>query len=173
MSHEFDRPNFKNIGDRSVRFDPPPCAEGEPSPESLGLLDLFRAWIRQSPQDRRSMPRHPAHDMEIWVGWKRKEEAFFASPARLVNISRGGALVSVTEPPPQGEMAWLYLGESDPTDCLQANVLEIKRTREGGSFARLAFGEPCPHKFFEAAVCKLPPLKAREVVRPRPTENET
>lgn len=173
MSGEFGRSTFRHLGERAYRIDSPPSGAEERGAEAGGLLDLFRAWIRRTPQDRRTMPRHPVRDLHVWLGWRRGEEAFFATPARMVNISRGGALIAVADPlPAEGESVWLCLGEPDPNDCLQATVLEVAVVRGGESAVRLHFSAPCPHAFFEAAVCMLPPPKLGDGRDPSPGSAE-
>jgi hypothetical protein len=64
-------------------------------------MELFWALIGISSCDQRSMPRHAAAEFAIWLGWWRGEQEFFALTARLINISRGGALVTTLGPPPE------------------------------------------------------------------------
>ncbi|WP_406695703.1 PilZ domain-containing protein [Singulisphaera sp. Ch08] len=156
MSDDSDRLKFQWIGEKSIRFDLPP-QDDEPERAQKGLLDLFRAWIAQTTQDRRVMPRHKTRPCEVWLGWKQGEDTFFANSARMVDISRGGAQLLVVAPPREASKVWICLGEPDPGECLEATVLEVRRARQNVSTVRLAFSEPCPHHFFEAAVCILSP----------------
>src|SRR5215208_5861226 len=107
MNDELERPRFTLLGEKAVRFDLPPVPDDKPDPGRKGLLDLFRAWMARSPQDRRVMARHKSLRAQVWLGWKRGDDAFFANPARLVNISRGGALLQVADPPPQRHSVWI------------------------------------------------------------------
>ncbi len=165
MSEDIHLPRFISLGDKTVRLDRARATEDDKPTSNGSLLDLFRAWLVRSPQDRRTMPRHPTYELQIWIGWCRDDQNFFASFARLVNVSRGGALVHVPDPPPQGKLAWICLGEPEPKDCIEGKVLEVSSERPGEYAVRLAFTEPCPHEFFEAAVCMLPPKNRKRGAR--------
>jgi hypothetical protein len=164
MSHESERPKFQWVGTKAIRFDrPPDAAEAAPAvQERAGWLELFRAWFAQSAEDRRLMPRHQVARPLVWLGWSRGNEAYFSNPARLANISRGGALVFVADPPPEGVSVWICLGEPEPSLCLEATALEVRTASRKECTVRLRFREPCPHAFFNAAVCLIAPSKSRE-----------
>ncbi|AGA26995.1 hypothetical protein [Singulisphaera acidiphila] len=156
-----DRLQFQRIGEKTIRLDLPP-QDDEPEVVQKGLLDLFRAWLAQTPQERRVMPRHQTRPFQVWLGWKKKGDAFFANTARMVDISRGGAQLLVVDPPRERSRVWICLGKPDPSDCLEATVLEVRIVSQKVWTVRLAFREPCPHPFFEAAVCILSPSDARQ-----------
>ncbi|SIO60830.1 hypothetical protein SAMN05444166_6539 [Singulisphaera sp. GP187] len=160
MSDDLDRLKFQRIGEKSIRLDLPPPDE-EPELVQKGLLDLFRAWVAQLPQERRSMPRHKTRPFQVWLGWKKNGDTFVANTARLVDVSRGGAQLLVVDPPRERSRVWVCLGKPTPSDCLEATVLEVRKARQKVCTVRLAFREPCPHAFFEAAVCTLSPSDAR------------
>lgn len=166
MNHEPDRPKFQFIGEKAIRFDRPPDANEAAGPESgrAGWLELFRALFAGTTEERRVMPRHKALKYRVWLGWTRGNEAYFTNPARLVNISRGGALVSVSDPPPEGYPVWICIGEPEPSSCLEAVVLEVRSAGKECS-VRLEFREPCPHEFFESAVCMVAPSQPRTGTR--------
>jgi hypothetical protein len=162
----------RSSGKKSIRFDLSPAPSDVPTAMRAGLLDRFRIWFQQSPPDRRSLPRHKTHGYQIWLGWWRGDEAFFANPARLVDISRGGALLKVLDPPPEGFAAWVCVGSPDPRDCVESTVLEVRSTRGRECAVRIAFKEPCTHAFFEAAVCSLARAKSRTAARPPSDEQD-
>jgi hypothetical protein len=60
--------------------------------------------------------------------------------ARLVNLSRGGALISAEHPPPCGEPIWLRVERPVKTDWAKAVTVRIGRNRE---FA-VRFPTGCP-----------------------------
>ncbi len=91
---DLERLSFQRIGEKSIRLDVPP-EEEEPEAAQRGLLDLFRAWLSQTPQERRVMPRHKTRPFQVWLGWKRNGNTFFADQARLIDISRGGGQLLV------------------------------------------------------------------------------
>jgi hypothetical protein len=119
------------------------------------LLELFRCWFATPPRESRRAARHAARLYVVWLGWWQGEGAdeFFASTARLVNISRGGALIHVEHPPPEKHPVWMCLGTPEPDECLAATSLEVRRGRRGVCGVRLSFHAPCPSRFLEAAVC--------------------
>src|SRR4051794_9040090 len=92
----------RTSGEKMIRLDPPPMRDA--SPRALpdgGLLDQFRGWLAASPREYRWSTRHAARTYVVWLGWWRGGDEFFASTARLSNISRGGALVFLPHPPPE------------------------------------------------------------------------
>jgi hypothetical protein len=150
-----DRPGPTRRGGKIIRFDVVPAAGPDPAADPETLLDLFRAWINQGPEERRTMPRHEAAQSQVWLGWWQAPQEFAAQQARLVNISRGGALVVSADPPPRRQAVWVGVGEYEPNDCVGALVLDVRPARRRECAVRLAFHAPCPHRFFEAAVCML------------------
>jgi len=145
----------RSSGKKRIRLDPHPN-EGEapraPSTDA-GLLDRFRGWLNAPPRECRSAARHAARTYLVWLGWWHGENEFFALTARLSNISRGGALILVEQPPPENHPVWICLGTPEPDECLAATVLEVRRARRREYAIRLAFRAPCPSRFLEAAVC--------------------
>lgn len=166
MSHEHDRPKFQVIGEKAIRFDRPPESVETPAPATgrAAWLELFRALFAGNAEERRAMPRHQASRYQVWLGWNRGNQAHFTHPARLVNLSRGGALIFMTDPPPEGHTVWVCLGDAEPDLCLEATVLEVRSARKECS-VRVEFREPCPHAFFESAVCTTAPPKPRKTTR--------
>jgi hypothetical protein len=149
-------------GRQSLRFDPLPIEEAttEALPDAT-LLDQFRNWLAQTPHESRKTARHAARTYVVWVGWWRRVDEFFAMTARLSNISRGGALVFLPHPPPAGHPVWICLGTPEPDECLAATTLDVRDARRGECMVRLAFLEPCPTRFLEAAVCGLTSKRPR------------
>jgi hypothetical protein len=142
-------------GNKTIRCDPSPREETSQygRAEGLGLLDHFRRWFTSPPAEYRSSTRHAARTCVVWLGWWQGEQEFFALTARLVNVSRGGALVLVRQAPPEHHPIWICLGTPEPDECLASKVLEVRTTRRGECALRLAFRDPCPSRFLEAAVC--------------------
>jgi hypothetical protein len=155
MSDVFDPSEFPRVGEKSIRLDRPFASEEGADAAGKSLLDRFRAWVAQRPQDRRTMPRHDTPPFEVWLGWRRGDDSFFANLARMVNISRGGAQLRVAGPPPEQSTVWICLGDPESSECLEASVLGVRTYRRDECTVHLAFREPCPHRFFEAAVCLL------------------
>lgn len=152
MPHESARPRLRSVDGRKNRIDVNEPESPAPEGDRGKLTELFRSLIGIPGRDRRSMPRHAA-EFAIWLGWWRGEREFFAIPARLVNISRGGALVTAINPPPGRHTVWICHGSPVPTECVEAKVLAVTMIRRREYGLRLVFTEPCPHRLFEAAVC--------------------
>jgi hypothetical protein len=161
MHQDPARPRPQPVVGRKIRIDPnpPPQEAPETAEERHRFLELFRMLLGVPTRDRRFMPRHNAAEFALWLGWRRGagEGDFFATSARLINISRGGALITAIDPPPQGHTVWICLGSPDPTDCVEATVRQVTTVRRRQCAVRLAFARPCPQDFFEAAVCGIAP----------------
>jgi hypothetical protein len=142
-------------GTKTIRCDPSPTDEmpQEERAEESGLLSHFRKWFAAPPVECRSATRHAARTHVVWLGWWQGDQEFFALTARLANISRGGAMVLVRQAPPENHPFWICLGTPEPDECLAAKVLEVRTARRGECAVRLAFRDPCPSRFLEAAVC--------------------
>src|SRR5262245_15366292 len=126
------RNRARTTGSKKIRCDLEP-ADSSPTAATgpkARLLDVFRRWLDPAPQELRRAARHAARTFVVWVGWWQgaNNREFFALTARLANISRGGVLLYVAQPPPQKHAVWLCLGTPEPDECLAARVLEVRRT---------------------------------------------
>jgi hypothetical protein len=101
--------------------------------------------------DRRRSPRVPPTEQRLWLGW-RKERDFFVTRAGLMNISQGGALLLVGEPPLKGQPVWLRLEGPTPIEDVSAVVIETTRIGRGEYGVRISFREPFPTDFYDAAI---------------------
>src|SRR5947209_3716545 len=111
--------------------------------------------------DRRRSPRVPPTEQRLWLGW-RKERDFFVIRADLMNISQGGALLLVEEPPQKGQPVWLRLEGPTPIEDVSAVVIETSRIGRGEHGVRISFREPFPPEFYHAAIEGLHVLQAHE-----------
>jgi hypothetical protein len=103
-------------------------------------------------KNRRQWARYTPAGDAILVGWWSGDD-FRIVAARMVNIGRGGVMISIAASPDQGQPVWLRLVGSIGSESLKAVVLESKWTLVQRRFAvRLAFPRTCPDDFFEAAV---------------------
>ena len=117
------------------------------------LIGLFREHSASRLPNRRTEERHPAAECPAWAGWWVDARDFRITRARLLNISRGGAMVLLGDSPPVRDAMWICLGTPEPVDCAQATVLEVQKNGENQSpSVRLAFRAPCSDTFFRAAV---------------------
>jgi PilZ domain len=116
------------------------------------VLAFFVDDAGQLVEDRRSSPRFRAVVQRAWLGWWTSPGEFGSVAARLDDISLGGARVATANPPAAQQLVWLCLGIPDPTECVQAKVLEVSPGSGGEFIVRLAFGAPCPQNLYQTAV---------------------
>ena len=133
-----------------IRFDSPPGLALSRRTEGGDILSLFRAWDNAPRKDRRDNPRYAPATSQIWVGWWKRAR-FLVSPASLVNLSRGGALIDMANRPPTSQPVWICLGAPHPIDYAQCRVLDSSPESSGSFLARVEFHAPCPVNFFLAA----------------------
>lgn len=97
-------------------------------------------------QDRRCAPRlatvHNQTRLEWWEGQSGRE-----STASLVNLSTSGALIRTETPPREQTLIWLRLEQPARSSWIGARVVR----RDGPELAGVAFVEPCPFDFLQAA----------------------
>lgn len=159
---------------KRVRFDAGAATDRRPEPGQGSLLKAFGAWgtrgavksvirgltlVSPSP-DRRAEARHHHVECLAWVGWKTWRR-FHMNDTLVINLSRGGAKLFLDAPPPPRRPVWVYLETPEQRGVVKARVLEVQATRGGQYVVRVAFTEPCPYSFFEAAVCGLAPSNPR------------
>jgi hypothetical protein len=147
--------SFKRVASKTIRWDSAPGGAGEAGPSAAarkgGVLELFRAWIRSAPAERRQATRHSAGG-KLWVGWWDGNRVFTAVSADVINISRGGALVCSAEPPRELREVWVCLDVAEPGDCVPASVLSAEPIRPGAWAVRFEFSAPCPRAFLAATL---------------------
>lgn len=80
--------------------------------------------------------------LEWWDGSSPR-----ASRSAIVNISHGGLLMESDDPPPAGHYVWVRLDTPSPTPWVGGRVVRADDHR-----AAIAFHQPCPLDFYEAAV---------------------
>jgi hypothetical protein len=109
--------------------------------------------------NRRASAREPAVANQSCVEWLDGGE-MHGSVARLVNISRGGALLVTEVPPPWGMTHWVRMIEPTGTDEVKATVVRHGKANEGG----LSFPGSCPFDLHLAATLGINPFldQARE-----------
>lgn len=143
-----------------VRFDSPPPFGPSYRSDPGDILALFQAWAGAGrfEVERRECPRYTPAETQAWVGWW-KGSRFLVTRAELVNLSKGGALVTLGKRPPSSQPIWICLGAPHPVDYVQARVLDAapgienqaEAELEGAVIARLEFRAPCSPRFFLAA----------------------
>jgi hypothetical protein len=153
---------------RWLRFDEGGTTEGGQGAVRGSLLRTFGAWGRRAGSAwsaRRPVPERRAeerHRVEClaWVGWKAWRR-FPMRDALPINLSRGGALVFLDEPPPTDRPLWVFLETPEHKTIVKARAVGLQTTSKGQCAVRLAFESPCPYAFFETAVCGLAPADPR------------
>jgi hypothetical protein len=147
-----------------IHFDTPPAPASSRQAEGGDILALFCAWnkVRVNDPDRRCDSRYIPAESQIWVGWWNGPR-FVVIQAKLVNLSKGGALVNLGSRPPTSQPVWICLGNPHPVDHVQARVLDTSGHRDTEFHARLEFHAPCPPSFFLAAGTRVerPPTDTR------------
>ncbi len=90
--------------------------------------------------ERRRTARRPALDNRAVLEWAEGPD-LLDTPARLVEISQGGAGFVAERPPPPGRDVWLRLEAPRSTGWVSARVVRLEGPTQGG----LAFSGYCPH----------------------------
>jgi hypothetical protein len=98
---------------------------------------------------RRREPRLQPVEDRIWMQWWEDGELLGRS-ARLINISRRGAMIITSALLRHEQMVWLYLEEPAPQIGVRAFVLQVVEGLHGVHQVRLEFTDLCPDMFLEA-----------------------
>jgi hypothetical protein len=103
-------------------------------------------------QLRRADPRHIPVERQVWLAWQT-DQSVHRVPARLLDISRGGAAVEVdADVPPNQSLLFGLGGSSETDDFLGATVVRIAAARLGGYRIHLAFTTKCPDALLKTAL---------------------
>jgi hypothetical protein len=154
MSDEVERQTPRSGPSSPARFGPAAIVREGPPSEEAQLLAWFVKGAAAARVERRLSPRITAVEHRAWLGWWAGSRQFATVAAWLDNISQGGARLLMVTPPPTQQIVWLCLGVPDPTECVQAKVLEVRSTPDADdvSSVRLAFGTPCPENLYRIAI---------------------
>ncbi|MDR3637094.1 MAG: PilZ domain-containing protein [Isosphaeraceae bacterium] len=165
--------SLNSKGRRRLRYD-----RVDPASANSGLgwslaLGLTREATSASPGDRRTEARLEPTGFVCRLGGRRWF-SLWQKDVLIINISRGGALVFLDEPPPSGRKLWLELETARRKVIVPADVLQVRRTRLGHAAVRIAFSRRWPYDLFETAVCSLPPVapRSRRSAGPRGPEGK-
>jgi hypothetical protein len=142
------------ISQRKIRLDPPAPLQG-----ALRTDGVDTSWTKRSSRgaiipDLRREERYTPVNHWAWLGWWRWC-GFRTYDALVINISRGGALVFLDEPPPLRRSVCLFIETPDKKITLKAKTLENIITQQGQCAVRLQFRQPPPLELFDVAVCGL------------------
>ena len=92
--------------------------------------------------ERRRTKRRTTRDNQARLEWSVGLD-FRDTPARLTDISQGGASFIAEDPPPENTAVWVRLEAPRLTGWVSARVVRLGKSLEGG----LAFSGYCPHDF--------------------------
>ncbi len=99
---------------------------------------------------RRKEPRFQAIENRLWVQWWQDGE-LLGRAARLVNVSRSGALIVSWTLFRENQRIRVFLEEPAQTMGVHSVVLGVLEGTSGMHQIRLAFISPCPDDFITAA----------------------
>lgn len=102
-------------------------------------------------RERRASCRYPADERRALLGWW-DGPTYRTTTALLLDISLGGAALSVDELPAVESVVWTCLQDPEPTTWGEAVVVGRKSTRRGPHLIRLTFQVGCPYDLFRAAI---------------------
>ncbi len=122
------------------------------------IVRAFRA--NDDDDDRRASRRHVAVRPEVWVGWWAGEH-FGVIEGKLLNISRGGALIVLGEWPPKRAPVYVYKDVGESIACIRGEVIGVIPSPRGAYAARFRFAAPCPTPICAASLCESKPEPVR------------
>lgn len=154
--------------DESLRLLCPLTDDGEGSEGTpLGALVPDEVLLRES--FRRSETRYLAKEEKLWMQWWQGDE-YLGRPARLVNVSRNGAMLLSSFLFIKYQSIRIFLDEPAPQVGVEATVFEVIEGVQGLHQVRLRLQAPCPDLILEIAVGglrawmeKQPPNNARGI----------
>ena len=117
-----------------------------PSTSWSGVSAVSSPEVRQ----RRREPRIAPLDDRVWMQWWDGDE-YFGLSARLVNVSRHGAMIVTMARMRIGLSVRIYLEEPSPQVGVDATVLGVVEGVHGVHQIRLGFRGECPIEFLDAA----------------------
>lgn len=154
--HQSRKTRAAKSGPKSLRIDRPFEAEPTPEPVELPrarLIDMLRRAISGNHGERRSSVRHDVANSELWIGWWT-DDHFGANRARLLNLSRGGARVVMTNRPPKREPVWLYKEVGTTLSFVRGDLVGVTPAPGGLFCARFRFSTHCPTLLCQALICE-------------------
>jgi hypothetical protein len=105
--------------------------------------------------DRRAAARESVVPNRVCVEWWAGD-SIRRTAGRMLDISRGGALVHTDVAPPLGQPVWLHVEAPARTDEVGARVVRLA----GPNAVGLSFANPCPYDLYLAATVGINPCAA-------------
>jgi hypothetical protein len=101
--------------------------------------------------DRRASVRYTVLDHRAWLGqWGH--QGFEVVAVRLLDLSRGGALLEMEKAPVEHQSSLLGLETLRESWCLEVKVVQTRWGRRESYRVHVAFTQSCPDEFFAAAL---------------------
>ncbi|GAC1467876.1 MAG: hypothetical protein NVSMB9_09960 [Isosphaeraceae bacterium] len=102
--------------------------------------------------ERRHVCRYSVVQDEAWLGWW-EGQVFQSTPARIIDISLRGAMLTVETFPPKNLPLWFCPpGVSDQDEWIEAQLVQMKKKIFGPREVRLSFRKIFPYEIFKAVV---------------------
>lgn len=99
---------------------------------------------------RRKETRYEATANLLWIQWC-EGEGYLGRSARLVNVSRNGAMIVAGVLLAEGQPVRIFLEQAEVPIGIDATVLGVVQGLHETHQIRLAFPKPCPDDFIRAA----------------------
>jgi hypothetical protein len=114
------------------------------------ILDFLTAQAKPAGDSCRSNPRRRS-SAKIELSWSDGKN-WRTIPARLRDISRGGACLIARSEPPRTQVARVRISEGDGSPWIEAAILEVDQDTPTRHRIRIQFAEPCPSFLLRLAV---------------------
>ena len=147
-----------------------PAREDSPTnPPRNHLLGFLRARPRAVGDAFRTNPRQKSR-RQARLSWQKGDQSRTVK-ARLIDISRMGAAVSTTNPPPVGASICIRLVGLASTPWIEATVIGIEPS-DGLYRVRIKFRDPCPTVMLKSAVLEPGAPSPHETAQPAGDERD-
>ncbi len=103
-------------------------------------------------QERRSVCRYSVVQDNAWLGWWERQ-TYRTTPAKIIDISLRGALLTVDVFPPKDQVIWFCPPGVLPTDeWIEIKLISQKKRLFGPRELRVAFRKVFPYEIFKIVV---------------------
>ncbi len=112
--------------------------------------EIVRPPLMSAATGRRKEPRYEGASSLLWMQWWEGDE-YLGRAARLINVSRGGAMIVAAVLLQPRQEVRVFLEEVEDSVGVNGIVLGSVEGKQGLHQMRLMFKSPCPESFIEAA----------------------